>query len=100
MKSTLQAFMYDEMLENRITMISRIVYKTELSEFQLKYIKYCIGLMSNELNRHIKDIDPEIPTTAREGKIIESITASYISAVIKLTLVTEELNQYRKGDLQ
>jgi hypothetical protein len=97
--STLHAFMYDEMLDNRITMIAKLVYKTDLSEFQLKYIKYCIGLMTSELNRHIKDIDPEIPTTAREGKIIECITASYISAVIKLTLVTEELNQYRKGDL-
>jgi hypothetical protein len=98
--STLHAFMYDEMLENRINMISRIVYKTELSEFQIKYVKYCIGLMSKDLNRHLEGIEPEIPTTAREGKIIECITASYISAVIKLTLVTEELNQYRKGDLQ
>jgi hypothetical protein len=99
MKSTLQAFMYDEMLENRITMIARLVYKTELTDFQIKYIKYCIGLMSAELNRHLNDIEPEIPTTAREGKIIESITASYISAVIKLVLVTTELEQYRKGDL-
>ena len=97
--STLHAFMYDEMLDNRITMIARLVYKVDLSEFQLKYIKYCVALMSNELGRHIDGIESETPTTAREGKIIECITASYISAVVKLVLVTTELESYRKGDL-
>ena len=99
MKSTLHTFMYDEMLENRITMIAKLVYNVELSEAQILYIKFCVGLMSNELGRHINGMESETPPTRREGRIIESLTASYISAVIKLVLVTFELDQYRKGDL-
>jgi len=87
-RSTLHAFMYDEMLDNKITMIARIVYKVELSKLQLMYVKHCVGLMTSELDNHIRDMEPETPITKRESKIIESITASYISAVIKLVLMS------------
>ena len=107
--------MYDEMLDNKITMIARIVYKVELSKLQLMYVKHCVGLMTSELDKHlglapfanhIRDMEPEmscegcehqmicegckhqLPITKRESKIIESITASYISAVIKLVLMS------------
>jgi hypothetical protein len=80
-------------------MIAKIVYKADLSRFQLNYIKHCVGLMTKELNKHISGIDSETPTTAREGKIINSMTSSYISAAIKLALLSTELEDYRKGDL-